>query len=104
MLARMATHRLNDDRTEKGRTERKKDGKHRSSTVTSGHHRTLQNDPSPGMTFTDQVQRVGTDDGSIPPSSTKSGIYQVKCTEWTKGSFPRPKHWMTSADATESSR
>ena len=28
--------------------------------------------------------------GSIPPSSTKSGIYQGKCTGWTKGSFPRP--------------
>jgi hypothetical protein len=28
--------------------------------------------------------------GSIPPSSTKSAIYQGKYPRWTKGLFPRP--------------
>ena len=38
---------------------------------------------------------------SIPPSSTKSAIYQGKCTKMDEGFFPRPGHRKTWGDSVE---
>jgi hypothetical protein len=81
-------------RAEKGRMGREKGVSHRSTTVTQGQQRTLENRPRPGAQRCDQARRSKAVGGSIPPSSTTPYmvIYQGFCRGWeTDKSTPSAK-------------